>query len=74
MAKMLVILVIIVGCVIAAAAIGVLLRHLLVPVLGGLLRGVQFIGRAVIELVLDLLAACWHVVVTILMLPLQVGM
>ncbi len=74
MAKMLVILVIIVGCVIAAAAIGVLLRHLLVPVLGGLLRGVQFIGRAVIELVLDLLAACWHVVVTILMLPLLVGM
>ncbi len=72
--SLLIVLVSIVACLIAAAAIGVLLRHLMVPVLRGAIRALQFIGRAVIELTFDLISACWHVVMTVVMLPVLVGM
>ncbi|MDP7029686.1 MAG: hypothetical protein QF733_05635 [Phycisphaerales bacterium] len=69
MARIFIIMAIVLGCLIGAAAIGVLLRHLLAPILSGILRVVQFIGRVVIELVADLMTACWNVIVTVLTLP-----
>jgi hypothetical protein len=70
---MLIVLVVIIGTVIGAAAIGILLRHLLAPTLSGVVKGIQFIGRVVIELIRDTIAALWHLCVAVLLLPAIIG-
>ncbi|MBT4767475.1 MAG: hypothetical protein HOO04_03855 [Phycisphaerae bacterium] len=73
MSRALIILIVIVGTVIGAAAIGVLLRHLVGPVLRGVIQAIQFIGLVIIELVRDFLAACVHLLVAILLFPVILG-
>lgn len=73
MSRLLIILVVIVGTVIGAAAIGILLRHLLMPVLRGIVDAIQFIGRLVIELICDVIAAIWHLCAAVLLLPAIIG-
>lgn len=68
-----IILLVIVGALIGAAAIGVLLQHLITPVLGGILRSIQFIGMVVIGLTRDFIAALVHLVVAVLTLPVIIG-
>ena len=62
-----------VATLIVAATIGLLLRHIIRPVLQGAIRGIQFIGRFTLELLRDLLAACWHLVFAVLSLPMVIG-
>ena len=71
--SVLIILVVIIGTVIGAAAIGILLRHLLMPILRGIVNTIQFIGRLVIELICDAIAAIWHLFVAVLLLPAIIG-
>jgi hypothetical protein len=58
---------------VVAAVFGVVLRHVMGPVLRGVIRSIQFIGMVIIELTRDLIAACCHLVVAIIMLPIIVG-
>ncbi len=64
---------IIVATVIGAAGIGILLRHFIGPVLHGIVRGIQFIGAVIIELIRDLIAACFHLIVAVLTFPVIIG-
>ncbi|MDG1838321.1 MAG: hypothetical protein P8I91_05920 [Phycisphaerales bacterium] len=73
MPKLLIILVVIVGTAIGAAAIGILLRHLLGPILRGIFNVIQFIGHLIIELICDVLAATWNLFVAVLLLPAIIG-
>ncbi len=74
MSWLVVILIAITGLFIASMATGVLLRHLLVPGIWGIFHGVRLVGQVIIELVRDLLAAAWHLVVAVLQLPIILGM
>ena len=71
--SVLIILLVIIGTVIGAAAIGILLQHLLMPILRGIVNTIQFIGRLVIELICDAIAAIWHLFVAVLLLPAIIG-
>ena len=67
-------MVVVVATVIGAAAIGLLLRHLIGPVMSGVFRAIRFIGQVVLELIRDIIAALWHVVVVVLMMPVLIGL
>ena len=58
----------------AAVAIGVLLRHLLWPIVTGAVRAICFVGQVIIELICDLIAAAWHLLVATLSLPVILGL
>ncbi|MDG2477292.1 MAG: hypothetical protein P8M32_05275 [Phycisphaerales bacterium] len=73
MPQAIIILIVIMGTVIGAAAIGVLLRHLVGPVIRVVIQAIQFVGLVIIELVRDFLAACVHLLVAILLFPVILG-
>jgi len=62
-----------IAILVVAAIFGVLLRHVVGPVLDGVIRSIQFIGMVIIELIGDLVAACCHLVVAVFMFPLIIG-
>jgi serine/threonine protein kinase len=74
MSRVIIILFFIVATVIGAAAIGVLLRHILGPVIRGVIHVIQFIGLVIIELIRDIVAACVHIIVSIVIFPIIIGM
>lgn len=73
MLRVIIILFVIVATVIGAAAIGILLRHILGPVLLCVIRVIQFIGLVIIELIRDMVAACVHIIVAVVMFPVILG-
>jgi hypothetical protein len=71
--RILIILLIVIATVIAAASVGVLLRHILVPLLRGVFKAIAMLGQVVLELIRDLIAAAWHIVVSVFVLPAILG-
>ncbi|MCP4757992.1 MAG: hypothetical protein GY876_00835 [Planctomycetes bacterium] len=71
--KIFIILLVVVATVIAATSIGVLFRHLLMPTVRAVFKAIALLGQVVLELIRDLFAATWHIIVSILVLPAIIG-